>query len=142
MDIITVNLDPIIRLTDEQFYHLCMANKNVNFELNAKGRLIILPRRGGKSGIIEADLITDLNIWNRKTKLGKVFSSSTCFRLPNGANRSPDATWIKWERWEALTEEEREKFPPITPDFIIELRSRTDRLKTLKEKMQEYIENG
>lgn len=83
-----------------------------------------------------------MNIWNRKTKLGKVFSSSTCFRLPNGANRSPDAAWIKWERWEALTPEEREKFPPITPDFIIELRSRTDRLKTLQEKMQEYIENG
>ncbi|HLO85678.1 MAG TPA: Uma2 family endonuclease [Nostocaceae cyanobacterium] len=142
MDTITINLDPIIRLTNEQFYQLCMVNKDINFELNAQRQLIIVPPRGGESGIIEANLITDLNIWNRNTKLGKVFSSSTGFQLPNGANRSPDVAWVKWGRWEALTEEEREKFPPITPDFIIELRSKTDRLKPLQEKMQEYIENG
>jgi Uma2 family endonuclease len=142
MDTITINLYPVIHLTDEQFYQLCMANKEINFELDTEGKLIILPPREGNIGIIEADLITDLNIWNRKTKLGKVFSSSTGFRLPNGANRSPDVAWVKSERWEALTEEEKEKFPPITPDFIIELRSRTDRLKPLQEKMQEYIENG
>lgn len=142
MNTVVLNLEPVIRLTDEQFYQICMANKDVNLELNAQGELIIVPPVGGESGGQEADLITDLNIWNRKTKLGKVFSSSTIFRLPNGAKRSPDAAWIKLERWEALTDEERKKFPPLTPDFIIELRSETDRLKTLQEKMQEYIENG
>jgi Uma2 family endonuclease len=142
MNTVILNLDPITHLTDEQFYQLCMANKDVNLELNAQGELIIVSPVGGESGSQEADLITDLNIWNRKTKLGKVFSSSTIFRLPNGAKRSPDASWIKLERWETLTAEERQKFPPLTPDFVIELRSETDRLKTLQEKMQEYIENG
>lgn len=142
MNTVVLNLDPITHLTDEQFYQLCMANKDVNLELNAQGELIIVSPVGGESGSQEADLITDLNIWNRKTKLGIVFSSSTIFRLPNGAKRSPDASWIKLARWETLTAEERQKFPPLTPDFIIELRSETDRLKTLQEKMQEYIENG
>jgi Uma2 family endonuclease len=97
---------------------------------------------GGESGNQEANLITDLNIWNRQTKLGIVFSSSTIFRLPNGAKRSPDAAWVKLERWEALTDEEKKKFPPLTPDFLIELRSQSDRLKPLQDKMQEYLENG
>lgn len=142
MNTVTLNLDPIIRLTDEQFYQLCMANKDVSLELNAEGELIIVPPVGGESGRSEADLIIKVGNWNYQTKLGIVFSSSTIFRLPNGAKRSPDVAWIKLERWEALTAEEREKFPPLTPDFIIELRSKTDRLKTLQEKMQEYIDNG
>ena len=114
--------------------------------------------RGGESGNREADLITDLNIWNRQqrdstsrnefgvsraqTKLGKVFSSSTIFILPNGAKRSPDAAWVKLDRWLALTPEQRQKFPPLVPDFLIELRSETDRLQRLQDKMQEYIDNG
>ncbi|GCL35629.1 Uma2 family endonuclease [Sphaerospermopsis sp. FACHB-1094] len=142
MNTVTLNLDPIIRLTDEQFYQLCMANKDVSLELNAEGELIIVPPVGGESGRSEADLNFKVSLWNYQTKLGIVFSSSTIFRLPNGAKRSPDVAWIKLERWEALTEEERKKFPPLTPDFIIELRSETDRLKTLQEKMQEYIDNG
>ncbi|MBD2294747.1 Uma2 family endonuclease [Anabaena sphaerica FACHB-251] len=142
MNTVTLNLDPILRLTDEQFYQLCMANKDVSLELNAQGELIIVPPVGGESGRSEADLIIKVGNWNHQTKLGIVFSSSTIFRLPNGAKRSPDVAWTKLERWEALTEEEREKFPPLTPDFIIELRSKSDRLKTLQEKMQEYIENG
>jgi Uma2 family endonuclease len=142
MNTVTLNLDPIVRLTDDQFYQLCMANKDVSLELNAQGELIIVPPVGGESGRSEADLNFKVSLWNYQTKLGIVFSSSTIFRLPNGAKRSPDVAWIKLERWEALTEEEREKFPPLTPDFIIELRSKTDRLKTLQEKMQEYIVNG
>ncbi|WP_071188204.1 Uma2 family endonuclease [Trichormus sp. NMC-1] len=142
MNTVTLNLDPILRLTDEQFYQLCMANKDVSLELNAQGELIIVPPVGGESGRSEADLIIKVGLWNHQTQLGIVFSSSTIFRLPNGAKRSPDVAWIKVERWEALTEEEREKFPPLTPDFIIELRSKSDRLKTLQEKMQEYIDNG
>jgi Uma2 family endonuclease len=142
MNTVTLNLDPIVRLTDEQFYQLCMANKDVSLELNAQGELIIVPPVGGESGRSEADLNFKVSLWNYQTQLGIVFSSSTIFRIPNGAKRSPDVAWIRVERWEALTEEEREKFPPLTPDFIIELRSKTDRLKTLQEKMQEYIDNG
>ncbi|NET02231.1 MAG: Uma2 family endonuclease [Sphaerospermopsis sp. SIO1G1] len=142
MNTVTLNLDPIIRLTDNQFYQLCMANKDVSLELNSQGELIIMPPVGGESGRSESDLNFRVSLWNHQTKLGIVFSSSTIFQLPNGAKRSPDVAWVKLERWEALTPEERKKFPPLTPDFIIELRSETDRLKTLQEKMQEYIENG
>jgi Uma2 family endonuclease len=131
-----------VGLTDEQFYKLCQVNQDWQLERTAKGELVIMPPVGGKSGNREADLITDLNLWNRQTQLGKVFSSSTIFRLPNGGDRSPDAAWVKLERWEALTEEEQDGFPPICPDFVIELRSRTDALKPLQDKMQEYLNSG
>lgn len=142
MNTVVLNLEPIIRLNDEQFYQLCVVNRDLSLELNATGELIIVPPVGGESGNQEADLITDLNIWNRQTGLGKVFSSSTIFKLPNGAKRSPDAAWVKLERWEALSLEERKKFPPLVPDFVIELRSESDRLKPLQDKMLEYLENG
>lgn len=142
MNTFVLNLDPIVHLTDEQFYALCQANRDLKFERNAQGELIIVSPVGGEGGIQEAGLITDLNNWNRQTKLGKVFSSSTIFKLPNGADRSPDAAWVKLERWEALTPEQRIKFPPLMPDFVIELRSATDRLKLLQDKMHEYLDNG
>jgi Uma2 family endonuclease len=142
MNTIVLNLEPIVHLGDEQFYRLCIANQDVKLERSATGELIIVSPVGGESGNQEADLITDLNNWNRQTKLGKVFSSSTIFRLPNGANRSPDAAWVKLERWEALTLEQRQQFPPLIPDFVIELRSQSDRLTLLQDKMQEYLENG
>ncbi|MBD2353782.1 Uma2 family endonuclease [Tolypothrix sp. FACHB-123] len=142
MNTVVLNLEPIAHLNDEQFYQLCLANKDLSLEMNAAGELIIVPPVGGESGNREADLITDLNNWNRQAKLGKVFSSSTIFTLPNGAKRSPDAAWVKLERWEALTIEQRKKFPPLVPDFVIELRSETDSLKPLQQKMQEYIDNG
>lgn len=142
MNTVVLNLEPIAHLTDEQFYQLCIANGDLNLEMNAAGELIIVPPVGGESGNQEADLITDLNNWNRQAKLGKVFSSSTIFMLPNGAKRSPDAAWVKLEQWLALTPEQRKKFPPLVPDFLIELRSPTDRLAPLQEKMEEYIENG
>lgn len=131
-----------VGLTDEQFHRLCQVNQELQLERTAKGELVIMPPVGGRSGNREADLITDLTLWNRQTKLGKVFSSSTIFRLPKGGDRSPDAAWIKLERWEALTEKEQEGFPPICPDFVIELRSRTDALKPLQDKMQEYIKSS
>ncbi|MGF1477958.1 MAG: Uma2 family endonuclease [Cyanophyceae cyanobacterium] len=142
MNTVVLNLEPIAHLTDEQFYQLCMANRDLSLEMSAAGELIIVPPVGGESGSQEADLITDLSIWNRQAKLGKVFSSSTIFILPNGAKRSPDAAWVKLNRWEALTLEQRKKFPPLVPDFVIELRSQSDRLVSLQEKMQEYITNG
>lgn len=138
---LTLSLDTV-DLSDEQFYQLCQNNRELQFELSAKGKLIIMSPVGGESGNREADFIIDLGIWNRQTGLGYTFSSSTVFKLPNGANRSPDATWIKKERWEALTPEQRRKFPPIAPDFTIELRSATDDLETLREKMQEYMDAG
>jgi Uma2 family endonuclease len=141
MSPLTLNLDPI-HLTDEQFYDICQNNREFKFERNAKGELIIMPPIGGDSGNREADLIADLVFWNRQTNLGFTFSSSTVFKLPNGADRSPDAAWIHRERWQALTPEQRRKFPPIAPDFVIELRSATDNLETLRQKMQEYVDAG
>lgn len=142
MNTVVLNLEPIVHLTDEQFYQICMANRDLKLELSATGELIIVSPVGGESGTQEADFITDLNNWNRQTRLGKVFSSSTIFKLPNRAQRSPDAAWVRLERWEALTFEERKKFPPLIPDFVIELRSETDRLRPLQDKMQEYLENS
>ena len=143
-----IPLEPItlnfknVALTDEQFYQLCQDNENWRLEKNAQGELIIMPPVGGISGKRESDLNADLVIWNRQTQLGQVFSSSTIFTLPSGAKRSPDVAWVKSDRWESLTLEEQEKFPPLCPDFVIELRSRTDSLSQLQEKMQEYLDSG
>ncbi|MEO1431261.1 MAG: Uma2 family endonuclease [Cyanobacteria bacterium J06632_19] len=136
-----LNLDTI-QLSDEQFYKLCQNNHQLQFERTKTGDLIIMPPMGGDSGNREADLIIDLGIWNRQANLGYTFSSSTVFKLPNGANRFPDAAWIKKGRWESLTPEQRRKFPPIAPDFVIELRSATDDLEMLREKMLEYMDAG
>ncbi|MFW6358485.1 MAG: Uma2 family endonuclease [Chroococcales cyanobacterium] len=141
MNPVILNLETV-GITDEQFYKLCQVNQDLQLERTAKGELIIMPPVGGISGKREADLITNLMLWNRQAKLGQVFSSSTVFRLPNGGDRSPDVAWIQQERWDNLTLEEQEGFPPICPDFVIELRSRTDALKPLQEKMQEYLNSG
>ena len=138
---LTLNINAV-HLTDEQFYELCQNNRELKFERTPKGKLIIMSPVGGESGNREADLIADLVIWNRQTGLGFTFSSSTIFKLPNRADRSPDAAWILRERWEALTPEQRRKFPPIAPDFVIELRSATDELESLREKMGEYLDAG
>jgi Uma2 family endonuclease len=131
-----------VYLSDEQFYQLCINNPNLNIERSAAGVLIFMAPVGGDSGNREIELGTDLTNWNRKNKLGKVFSSSTIFKLPGGGDRSPDAAWVELSRWQALTPEQRQKFPPIAPDFVIELRSRTDSLAMLQEKMQEYMDSG
>lgn len=131
-----------VQLTDEQFYWLCMSNPELNIERDVKGALILMSPVGGDSGRREADYITDLNLWNRQTGLGEVFSSSTMFKLPGGGDRSPDAAWVERSRWQALTPEQQQRFPPIAPDFVLELRSRTDDLETLQEKMQEYMTSG
>jgi Uma2 family endonuclease len=138
---VVLNLETV-NLSDEQFWRLCEVNRDMTLERTAQGELVIMSPVGGVSGGREADLITDLSIWNRQTGLGKVFSSSTIFKLPAGGDRSPDVAWVRLDRWEALTLEEQEKFPPICPDFLIELRSRTDALKLLQDKMQEYLDSG
>lgn len=143
MSAIHLSLEPLVQtLTHEQFYKLCMANKDVAMERSVTGELIIMPPVGGESGEREADYIIDLGIWNRQTKLGKVFSSSTVFKLPKGGDRSPDAAWVKLETWNQLTPDQKKKFPPLCPDFVIELRSESDRLKSLQQKMQEYLASG
>lgn len=131
-----------VELTDEQFYQLCITNPDLNIERSAQGVLIVMPPVGGDSGKREASFITDLSIWNRQSKLGEVFSSSTIFKLPKGGDRSPDVAWVELSRWQALTPEQRQKFPPIAPDFVIELRSRTDALDLLQETMEEYMLSG
>jgi Uma2 family endonuclease len=141
METITLNLKTV-DLSDEQFYRLCRANEHWKLERTPEGELIIMSPVGGVSGNREADFMIDLGNWNRQNQAGKVFSSSTIFRLPNGGDRSPDAAWVSLEKWNSLSLEEQERFPPICPDFIIELRSRTDRLEPLQAKMQEYLNSG
>lgn len=138
---VVLNLQSV-KLTDEQFYQLCQDNRDLQLERDAKGALIIMPPVGGISGNREAGLIAEVEIWNRRTQLGKVFSSSTIFRLPKGGDRSPDVAWVKIDHWNALMPEQQERFPPLCPDFVIELRSRTDSLELLQQKMQEYLHNG
>jgi Uma2 family endonuclease len=138
---LTLSLDQVA-LSDEQFYHICQNNRELKFERTTQGDLIIMSPVGGESGNREADLLIDLGIWNRQTELGFIFSSSTIFKLPNGADRSPDVAWIRREKWLALSQQQRQKFPPLAPDFVIELRSATDKLETLRFKMLEYQEAG
>lgn len=138
----TLDLTPITTLTHEQFYHLCMANPDLRLERTSTGALIVMSPVGGKSGNLEAALNGAVWSWNQFSGLGVVFSSSTIFSLPNGGDRSPDVAWVALERWQALSPDEQECFPPLCPDFVIELRSRTDKLPPLQAKMQEYLASG
>lgn len=142
MNALTVNLNPIIELTDEQFFQLCQVNENLRFERTATGELIIMPPTGGETSNRNAGLTAQVWIWNEQNKLGKVFDSSGGFKLPNGADRSPDASWIKLERWNALTQKQQTRFLPLCPDFVVELLSPTDSLRDTQEKMREYRDNG
>lgn len=142
MSALILNLSPVVQMNDDDFYSLCLANPDLKLERTEKGELVVMSPTGGEGGKGEADLITDLNVWNRSSGLGVVFSSSTGFKLPNGADRSPDAAWVELSRWEALTSGQRRKFPPLAPDFVIELRSATDDLEPLQDKMREYMDNG
>jgi Uma2 family endonuclease len=126
----------------QQFYQLCQDNPDIKYERNAQEEIIIMPPTGGETGRKNSYLIMKVGVWNEEKQLGVCFDSSTCFRLPVGSDRSPDVAWIQLERWESLSQEEREKFPPIAPDFVLELMSPTDNLKTLEEKMLEYLESG
>jgi Uma2 family endonuclease len=141
MDTLTIQMPPSTQLSDDQFYELCRANPDLRIERSATGELIFMPPTGGETGKRNAKLITRFVIWNEDTRLGEVFDSSTCFKLPNGADRSPDVAWVMQERWNALTPEQKEKFPPIAPDFVLELMSPTDVLETVRLKMQEYLDN-
>ena len=130
------------RLTEKQFEELCRNNRDLKFEMSAKGELIIVPPTSPESGWRNSDLTTEVNLWSRKDNTGIVFDSSTTFTLPNGAKRSPDVSWMTKEKWESITPSERRKFSRVVPDFVIELLSPTDNLSDTQAKMKEYIENG
>lgn len=146
METATITLPPTLKLhielTDEQFFLLCQHNRDLRFERTATGEILIMPPTGGETSNRNADLTFQLQAWSRQNNLGLAFDSNGGFILPNGATRAPDASWVKRDRWEALTPEQRKKFLPLCPDFVVELRSPSDSLKETQEKMQEYINNG
>ncbi|MDX2216729.1 MAG: Uma2 family endonuclease [Oculatellaceae cyanobacterium bins.114] len=142
MSALTLNLYPVLKLTDEQFYQLCQTNRDLRLERTSSGELIIMPPTGGSTGNRNIKITAQLENWSSQTDLGLAFDSSTGFRLPNGADRSPDAAWVQRERWDALTSEQQTQFVPLCPDFVVELRSATDSLIALQNKMQEYMDNG
>ena len=134
------------KITPKQFEQLANAEQIARMELTKDGELIVMSPTGGTAGRRNFNLYLDLGSWNRQTKLGEAFDSSTTFTLPNGARRSPDVSWIKLERWNQLTQIQQDGFPPIAPDFVIELVSPSDlknqRYEDLQAKMQEYLDNG
>ena len=130
------------KVSDEQFAELCRRNPDLRIERTSEGDLIIMPPTGGKTGARNFYLTAQFGVWVQKDGSGKGFDSSTEFTLPNGAKRSPDVSWVRLKRWNALSNEEQEEFPPLCPDFVVELRSRSDRLKELQLKMEEYVANG
>jgi Uma2 family endonuclease len=138
---LTLNLDSIAHLTHDQFRELCRENRDIRLELTAKGELIVMPPTGWESGNRNIKLAARLQNWTETDGTGIAFDSSTGFILPSGAIRSPDAAWVASERLTALNPDP-EGFLPLAPDFVIELRSASDRLKPLQDKMQEYIDNG
>ena len=142
MTALTLQLTDATKLSDDDFFELCRANADLRIERNANGELILMPPTGGETGRRNASITIQLGIWNERVNLGEVFDSSTAFKLPSGADRAPDLSWVISERWNALTSEQKEKFPPIAPDFVVELRSSSDSLKPLLEKKQEYMNNG
>jgi Uma2 family endonuclease len=135
-------LELTLELTDEQFFQLCIDNRDLRFERTASGGLIIMPPTGSETGRRNSDLNFQLKAWSRQNNLGVVFDSSTGFKLPDGSDISPDAAWVRRDRWDALTPEQKEKFAPICPDFVVELRSTTDSLEKLRAKMKVYVKNG
>ncbi len=142
MTALTVNFNSIIKLTDEQFYQLCQDNENLRFERTATGELIIMPPAGGETSNRNGRLNQQLFNWTDTDGTGIAFDSSGGFKLPLGGDRSPDASWVKLERWKALTPEQQKKFLPLCPDFVVELLSPSDSLKEAQDKMKEYLDNG
>ena len=129
-------------MPDEQFYQFCLSNPELRIERSALGEITIMPPAFSDTGNRNLKISQQVANWADSDGPGEVFDSSAGFTLPNGATRSPDTSWILAARWNALTDEQKDSFAPIVPDFVIELRSASDTMKSLQEKMQEYIENG
>lgn len=139
---VNLTIPKTFKLTHEQFRQLAEVNRDWRLERTATGELRVMPPTGSSTGSRNLEIEGQLWFWNRQTRLGKAFNSSTGFHLPNGADRSPDAAWVSLERWNALTPEEQEGFAPLSPDFVVEFRSPSDSLQPLQEKMREYLDNG
>ena len=140
---LTLHFGPVLRkLSDDDFFDFCQANRDWRIERTSDGDIIIMPPTGGETGERNFNLTGMFHAWVRTDGTGKGFDSSTGFILPNGAERSPDLAWVRVSRWNALTERQRERFAPLCPDFVVELWSPSDSLTTLQAKMEEYIQNG
>ena len=139
---IVLNTHSLGGFTDEEFYQFCLDNRDLKFERDPQNNIIVMSNTGGKTGNYNIEISAELALWNRVRRGGICFDSSTAFKLPNGAVRSPHAAWIKVDRWNSLTDKEREQFPPLCPDFVIEIRSLSDVLITQKNKMAEWVANG
>jgi Uma2 family endonuclease len=143
LDSIVLHFGSWLQQMDNQaFFAFCQRNRDWRIERTSEGDLIIMPPTGGTTGQVNFNLTGLFSAWVRTDGTGIGFDSSTGFTLPNGAERSPDLAWVRRSRWEALTEDERTEFPPLCPDFVVEIRSPSDRLSTLQSKMREYIDNG
>ena len=140
MTAITLDLHPIVDLTSEQFYQLCQANPDIKFERTAKGELIVMPPTGWGTGKRNTKLTQRLANWTDADGTGIAFDSSTGFKLPNGADRSPDAAWVRQDRLDLNPDPD--KFLPLAPDFVVELMSANDSIEKTQAKMQEYRDNG
>ncbi len=133
---------PFVELTDDEFFEFCQRTHDVRIERNAEGEILIMPPTGGATGNRNAGITAQLYLWAKRDGTGIAFDSSTGFRLPNKAVRSPDGAWVLRWRYDQLTNREKERFLPLCPDFAIELKSPSDRLSVVKQKMEEYIDNG
>ena len=137
-----LQMRPVINLTEDEFFAFCQLNRKLRLERTAQGEILIMPPSGGETGAANAEIVGQLRDWAKGEGNGIVFDSSAGFTLPNGATRSPDAAWVQRSRLAKLTPEQKRKFLPLSPDFVVELRSPSDRLTSLQEKMDEYVTNG
>lgn len=142
IDSLTLDFRGIVEIDLHRFFQICQKHELIRFERNADGTIVVMPLVGALTSSRNCSLTGQLGEWNREETLGVAFGSCTGFTLPNGAVRSPNAAWIKRDRWDALSREQREVFAPICPDFVVELRSQGDSLPRLQNKMNEYLENG
>jgi len=139
---VVLRLQPVLHLTDDQLFELCQLNSELHIERTPEGELLIMPPAGWESSNQNLELSAQLLMWAKRDATGVATDSSGGFRLPNGAMRSPDAAWVRRSRLAALTRRQKQRFLPLCPDFVIELRSPSDNLSALQAKMDEYIENG
>jgi len=139
---LVLQLRPAIEMTREQFFDFCQLNPDLRIERTAEGEIVIMAPAGGETSTRNAELVMQVKLWANQDGSGVVFDSSGGFDLPNGATRAPDVAWVKRSRLAPLTPEEKRKFIPLCPDFVIELRSSSDPLSTLQAKMEEYLANG
>ena len=129
-------------MSDEQFFEFCQINRDLKIERASTGEIIIMSPTGSETGNWNFIINAELGIWNKKYKLGRAFDSSTGFKLPTGATYGPDAAWMRHEKWDALTPAEKRTFAPVVPDFIMELRSSSDSLQPIKDKIAEFMKCG